>query len=184
MGNHESRSARELMPIVYEELRHLAAHYLANERPGQTLESTALVHEVWLKLEHEEKRKFNDPHHFYCAAAAAMRRILIDHARSKKTVKHGGNLFRTTLGDVASAEQMPTDDLIALDEALAELAEEDPDAVRLVELRFFAGFQHNEAAKIMGLSRKQADNLWAYARAWLYAAVQKKLGAMHAPKSP
>lgn len=176
--------AEAFMPVVYEELRHLAAHYLSNERPGQTLEATALVHEAWLKMEHDVKREFNDPHHFYCAAATAMRRILIDKARSKKSQKHGGDLFRTTLGDAALAEQLPTDDLIALDEALAQLVEEDPDAVRLVELRFFAGFQHNEAAKIMGLTRRQADNLWAYARAWLFDAIHKNLGAMHAPKSP
>lgn len=184
MENGEARSVAELMPVVYDELRRLAAYYLANERPGQTLEATALVHEVWLKMEHQVKQEFNDPHHFYCAAATAMRRILIDTARSKKSQKHGGDLFRTTLGDVALAEQLPSDDLIALDEALAELAKEDPDAVRLVELRFFVGFRHNEAAKIMGLTRRQADNLWAYARAWLYDAIQKNLGAIHAPKPP
>lgn len=184
MGNLEPGSAAELMPEVYEELRHLAAYYLANEHPGQTLEATALVHEVWLRMEHEARRKFNDPHHFYCAAATAMRRILIDNARRKHASKHGGDLNRTTLNDVAPAELMPPDDLIALDEALAQLADEDPEAVRLVELRFFAGFGHQEAAKIMGLTRRQADVLWAYARAWLFNAVKRNLCAMHAPKSP
>jgi RNA polymerase sigma factor (TIGR02999 family) len=173
-----------LLPLVYNELRRLAARKLANERPGQTLEATALVHEAWLKLIHEEGRSYSDPTHFYCAAATAMRRILIDHARRRNTPKHGGDLCRTTLGDVAPAELMPTDDLIALDEALSQLAEEDPDAVRLVELRFFTGLRHQEAARLMGITRRQADGLWAYARAWLYEAVQTNLGAMQAPKSP
>lgn len=184
MGKKEPGTATELMPEVYEELRHLAAYYLTNERPGQTLDATALVHEAWLKLEHEVRRNFNDPHHFYCAAATAMRRILIDNARRKQTPKHGGDLHRTTLGEYAPAEQMPSDALIALDEALAQLAEEDPEAVRLVELRFFAGFGHQESAKIMGITRKSADGLWAYARAWLFNAVRQNLGAMHGAKSP
>ena len=174
----------ELLPLVYDELRRLAAHKLGGERPGQTLEATALVHEAWLRLEHEKNRKFNDPKHFYCAAATAMRRILIDNARRKNTPKHGGDLSRTTLGDVAPAELMPSDDLIALDEALVALAKEDPDAARLVELRFFVGLGHQESAKLMGISRRQADGLWVYARAWLYDAVQQTLGAMHTPKSP
>lgn len=177
-------TAEEMLSLVYDELRHLAAHRLANERPGQTLEATALVHEAWLKLAHEDERRFADPNHFYCAAATAIRRILIDNARRKKSIKHGGDLLRTTLGDVAPAELMATDELVALDEALALLTEEDADAARLVELRFFAGFGHQESAKIMGLTRRQADSLWAYARAWLYDSVQKNLGANHTPKSP
>lgn len=176
-------TAEEMLSLVYEELRILAAHRLANERPGQTLEATALVHEAWLKLASEHERQFTDPKHFYFAAAKAMRRILIDNARRKNTSKRGGDLQRTTLGDVAPAELMPTDDLVALDEALAQLAEEDGEAARLVELRFFAGFGHQEAAKIMDLTRRQADSLWAYARAWLYDSVQKKLGANHTPKT-
>ena len=180
----DPQAAEELLPLVYGELRRLAAHRLANERPGQTLEATALVHEVWLKLAHEQDRKFNDPKHFYCAAATAMRRILIDNARRKKTPKHGGDLYRTTLGDVAPAALMPSDELIALDEALAQLAEEDADAARLVELRFFVGLSHQESAEIMAISRRQADGLWSYARAWLYEATQNNLGAMHMSKSP
>lgn len=165
---------------VYNELRHIAACQLANENPGQTLGATALVHEAWLRLAHTQGREFNDAHHFFSAAAKAMRHIIIDNARRKKAVIHGGNLHRTTLGDVAPAELVPSDDLIALDEALAQLAEVSPDAARLVELRFFAGFQHQESATIMGLTRGQADDLWAYARAWLYDAVNENLSAMHA----
>lgn len=179
-----THSSEEMVSLVYDELRHLAAHRLASERPGQTLEATALVHEAWLKLAKEHDRTFNDPKHFYYAAATAIRRILIDNARRKKTPKHGGDLHRTALGDVAPAEQVPTDDLIALDEALAQLAEEDADAARFVELRFFAGFGHQESARMMGISRRKADGLWAYARAWLYDRVQKNRGAIHAPKSP
>lgn len=169
---------------VYDELRHLAAHHLANERPGQTLEATALVNEAWLKLAQEDNRLFNDPHHFYCAAATAMRRILIDNARRKRTPKHGGDLHRTTLSDFVPAELMPSDELIALDEAMAQLAEVSADAVRLIELRFFAGFKHQESAKIMNLTRGEADSLWAYARSWLFDAVNKNLSAMNDPKSP
>ena len=183
-GGGKPGSGEDFVSRVYTELRHLAAHYLANERPGQTLEATALVNEAWMRLANQQGLEFNDPHHFYCVAARAMRRILIENARKKKAVKHGGNLHRTTLGDAVPAELMPTDDLIALDEALARLAEEDPEAVRLIELRFFAGFGHQEAAKIMGITRRQADGLWAYARAWLFNAVQKNIGAMHAPKTP
>lgn len=167
---------------VYDELRHLAAHHLANEHPGQTLEATALVNEAWLKLARDDERLFNDPHHFFCTAAKAMRRILIDNARRKKAPMHGGDLRRTLLTDAAPAESMPSDQLIALDEAMAELAEVAADAARLVELRFFAGFKHQEAAKIMGLTRSQADHLWVYARTWLFGAVSKNLSAMQGKK--
>jgi len=183
-GNEKPQPGNAFVSKVYNELRHLAAHRLANERPGQTLEATALVNEAWVKLAQEENRLYNDPNHFYCAAATAMRRILIDNARRKKTPKHGGDLCRTTLSDTAPAELMPSDELIALDEALAQLAEVSADAVRLIELRFFAGFKHQESAKIMGLTRGEADSLWAYARSWLFDAVKKNLSAMNTSKSP
>jgi RNA polymerase sigma factor (TIGR02999 family) len=180
----EPRAAAELLPAVYTELRLLAARRMANERPGQTLQATALVHEAWLRLEREEGRRWNDSHHFFCAAATAMRRILIENARRKNSRKHGGHLHRVNLADMNLAEQLPSDDLLALDEALAQLTEEDEQAARLVELRFFAGLGHQEAAQVMRISRRQADGLWAYARAWLFEALQKDLGAKHAPKSP
>ena len=176
--------ATKLLPVVYEELRRLAARKLAQEKPGQTLQATALVHEAWLRLVREEDRNWNDPQHFFCAAAAAMRRILIDNARRKKSPKHGGDLQRVNLDDVAPAELLRPDDLLALDEALEKLAVEDADAARLVDLRCFAGLGHQEAAQIMGLTRREADGLWAYARAWLFEAMRKEIGANRDPASP
>jgi len=183
-GPEAPRSAPELLPLVYEELRRLAAQKLAQEKPGQTLQATALVHEAWLRLLREEDRTWNDPKHFFCAAATAMRRILIENARRKRSPKHGGDLHRVTLADVAPAELLPSDDLLALDEALDRLAAEDAPAAKLVDLRFFAGLGHQEAAQIMGLTRREADGLWAYARAWLFEAIRKDFGANGGSKSP
>jgi RNA polymerase sigma factor (TIGR02999 family) len=179
-----ARSPDALLPVVYEELRRLAAHKLAQEKPGQTLQATALVHEAWLRLVREEDRHWNDSKHFFCAAATAMRRILIENARRKNSPKHGGDLQRVNLDDVAPAELLPSDDLLALDEALQKLAAEDADAARLVDLRFFAGLRHQQAAQLLGLSRREADGLWAFARAWLFAAMRKELGANRDPPSP
>ena len=180
----EAHTSAELLPLVYEELRRLAAQKLCQEKPGQTLQATALVHEAWLRLVREEDRKWNDPQHFFCAAATAMRRILIENARRKKSPKHGGDLHRVNLEDVAPAELLRSDELLALDEALEKLAAEDADAARLVELRCFAGLGHQEAAQLMGLTRREADGLWAYARAWLFEAMRKEFGANGAPTSP
>jgi RNA polymerase sigma factor (TIGR02999 family) len=180
----DPKAAEELLPLVYDELRRLAARKLAQERPGQTLQATALVHEAWLRLVREEDRNWKDSEHFFCAAATAMRRILIDNARRKKSPKHGGDLQRMDLDDAAPAELLPSDELLALDEALEKLAAEDADAARLVDLRFFAGLGHQEAAQLMGLSRREADGLWAYARAWLLEAMRKESGANGPPTSP
>jgi len=180
----EPRAAEELLPAVYTELRQLAARRMAQERPGQTLQATALVHEAWLRLKREEGRQWNDSHHFFCAAAQAMRRILIENARRKHSPKHGGHLRRITLTDVSLAEQLPSEDLLAVDEALTHLAADDNSAARLVELRFFVGLGHQEAARMMGITRREADGLWAYARAWLFEAVQKDFGANEPPASP
>jgi RNA polymerase sigma factor (TIGR02999 family) len=180
----DPKAAEELLPLVYDELRKLAAHKLAQERPGQTLQATALVHEAWLHLVREEDRKWNDSQHFFCAAATAMRRILIDNARRKKSPKHGGDLERVDLEDAAPAALLPSDELLALDEALEKLAAEDAEAARLVDLRCFAGFGHQEAAQVMGLTRREADGLWAYARAWLFEAMRKESGANGPPTSP
>jgi RNA polymerase sigma factor (TIGR02999 family) len=174
-GTEASQSASKMLPLVYEELRRLAARRLAQERPGQTLQATALVHEAWLRLVREEDRKWHDPQHFFCAAATAMRRILTDNARRKKSPKHGGDLHRTELDDVAPAELLPAAELLALDEALEKLAAEDAEAARLVDLRYFVGLGHQEAAHIMGISRRQADGLWAYARAWLFKEMKGAL---------
>jgi RNA polymerase sigma factor (TIGR02999 family) len=167
------RAAEELLPLVYDELRRLAGQKLAGEKPGQTLQATALVHEAWLRLVREADRNWRNPEHFFCAAATAMRRILIDNARRKDSAKHGGDLQRVELTDVAPAELLPPDDLLALDEALEKLAAEDPDAARLVDLRCFAGLGHQEVAQLLGLTRREADGLWAYARAWLFAELRR-----------
>jgi RNA polymerase sigma factor (TIGR02999 family) len=164
----EAPNSAELLPLVYDELRHLAAQKLSHENPGQTLQATALVHEAWLRLTREDGRKWNGPRHFFYAAAEAMRRILIENARRKQHLKHGGQMHRVNLDDITPASPMKPDELLALDEALERLAAEDPDAARLVELRFFAGLRHQEAAEIMGITRRAADGLWAYARTWLF----------------
>ena len=179
-----AQAAEELLPLVYDELRRLAAHKLAQERPGQTLQATALVHEAWLRLVREEDRSWNDSTHFFCAAATAMRRILIENARRKKSAKHGGDLVRVNLENVAPAVPVRSEELLALDEALERLAVEDADAARFVDLRCFAGLGHQEAAQIMGLSRGEADALWAYARAWLFEALRKESSANRASPSP
>lgn len=168
----EPQAASQLLPVVYGELRRLAAQKLAREKPGQTLDATGLVHEAYLRLvgDEEARRPFKDRSHFFAAAAAAMRRILIDRARRKLAQKHGGTLKRQPLEAVAAAE--PDEDLLALDEALKKLATQDPVKARLVELRYFAGLTGDEAAEVLGISPSTADRHWAYARAWLRAEVR------------
>ena len=173
-GENDPKSGGELLSTLYAELRQLAAQRLAHERPGQTLQATALVHEAWLRLTREDGRKWNGSRHFFCAAAQAMRRILIENARRKQRVKHGGELQRVNLEDLTPASPMRADELLALDEALGRLATEDSEAARLVELRFFAGLGHQEAAEIMGINRRAADGLWAYARTWLFAEMHRE----------
>lgn len=168
----DANAASQLLPLVYDELRRLAALKLAHEKPGQSLQPTALVHEAYLRLvgDQEKPRPFNDRNHFFAAAAAAMRRILIDNARRKRARKHGGGLERQQLDAVAAPE--PDEDLLALDEALEKLASQDPIKARLVELRYFAGLTGDEAAEVLGISPTTADRHWAYARAWLRAEVR------------
>ncbi len=180
----DSKAAEELLPLVYEELRKLAAHRMANEPPGQTLQPTALVHEAWLRLVEVEGARFANRAHFFAAAAQAMRRILIENARRKQSPKYGGGLQRVALEEAGAVQRLRPDELLALDEALEKLAAEDPEAARLVDLRYFVGLGHQEAAEIMGISRRQADVLWAYARAWLFEQMRKEFGAKKAPASP
>ena len=170
----DPKAAERLLPLVYDELRKLAAQKLAHEKPGQTLQATALVHEAYLRLAGDETgRPWNSRGHFFAAAAEAMRRILVDHARRKQAEKHGGDRVRVELpGDVA-APVGPSHDLLALDDALDVLGRHDPDAARLVTLRYFAGLSHQDAADAMGISRGTADRLWALARAWLYRRLTK-----------
>jgi RNA polymerase sigma factor (TIGR02999 family) len=163
-------AAAELLPLVYDELRKLAAQKLAHEKQGHTLQATALVHEAYLRLVgQEEPRSYRDRGHFF-AAAAAMRRILIDNARRKRTRKRGGDLRRQSLEAVVAPE--PDDELLALDEALQKLAAVDPKKAKLVELRYFAGLTGEQAAEVLGISPTTADRHWAYARAWLQAEVR------------
>jgi RNA polymerase sigma factor (TIGR02999 family) len=164
-------AAAQLLPLVYDELRKLAAQKLAREKPGQTLQATALVHEAYLRLMGQDQpHSYQDRGHFFAAAAAAMRRILIDNARRKRTQKRGGNLRRQPLEAVAAPE--PDDELLALDEALQKLAATDPKKAKLVELRYFAGLTGEQVAEVLGISPSTADRHWAYARAWLQAEVR------------
>jgi RNA polymerase sigma factor (TIGR02999 family) len=166
----DAGAADQLLPLVYEELRKLAAARLAQEKPGHTLEATALVHEAYLRLVGAERRPFQDRGHFFAAAATAMRRILIESARRKLARKRGGGAVRQPLGEPAAPE--PDDELLALDEALRRFAVIDPDKARLVELRYFAGLTADEAAQVLGISPSTADRHWAYARAWLQTEVR------------
>jgi RNA polymerase sigma factor (TIGR02999 family) len=167
------QSSDELLPLVYEELRKLAAARLANERAGQTLQPTALVHEAWIKLSGSERQSWNGRAHFFGAAAVAMRRILIDRARRRNRIRHGGGLQRINLDSVDVA--MTTDDqtLLELDNALQKLALDSPERAQLVDLRFFAGLTLAEAAKVRGISLATAKRHWAYARAWLLCELER-----------
>ena len=163
-----SARAADLLPQVYEELRKLAAHKLAGETPGQTLQATALVHEVWLRLAGTGDSQWQDRTHFLAAAAEAMRHILIDNARRKKRVRHGGGLARVNLEDVDIAGTADDDALLRVDEALTKFSAEDPVKAALVKLRYFVGMSVPEAAAALGMSESTAKRAWAYARAWLY----------------
>lgn len=171
----ESAATEALLPLVYDELRNLATARLAQERVGQTLQPTALVHEAYLKLiAHEAAPDWENRRHFFAAAAEAMRRILIDRARSKQSVRHGGQLQRQEFRDDFVVDDCCcSEDLIALSEALDELAQHDPAAAELVKLRYFAGLSHHDAALALQISRRTADRYWALARAWLYRRLKE-----------
>jgi RNA polymerase sigma factor (TIGR02999 family) len=165
---NDSRAAEELAPLVYEELRRLASQRLAQEKPGQTLGATALVHEAYLRLvDVDDVQQWNSRGHFFAAAAEAMRRILIDSARKKKAQKRGGGWERNEIVDVALAVDSGSDQLFAVDEALSKLAAHEPETAKLVELRFFAGLTLPQAAEMLEISLRTANRQWSYARAWL-----------------
>jgi RNA polymerase sigma factor (TIGR02999 family) len=168
----EPQAADRLLSLVYGELRRLAAQKLAREKPGHTLEATALVHEAYVRLfdANGDGQHWDSRRHFFAAAAEAMRRILIDNARRKLAVKHGGDRRREILSDIASA--IPDNELIELDGALEKLTAQDPIKARLVELRYFAGLTGEQAAKVLGISPSTADRHWAYARSWLQAEIR------------
>jgi RNA polymerase sigma factor (TIGR02999 family) len=167
----DTKAADKLLPLVYEELRRLAAHKMSHEPPGQTLQATALVHEAYIRLVGSEARNWNSRTHFFAAAAEAMRRILIDNARRKQRLKRGGGQDKVDLDGAELAIEAPSDDLIALDEALAKLASTDKVKADLVKLRYFAGLTLEQAAGILGLSQTTAKRQWTYARAWLYRQI-------------
>lgn len=166
-------AAERLLPLVYDELRKLAAHRLAHEKPGQTLQATALVHEAYLRLvTGEDARRWEHRGHFFAAAAEAMRRILVENARRKKRLKRGGDRRRLDLDEVADQAERADERLLAIHEALDALDREDPQAAQIVKLRFFAGLSVTDAADALGISRASAYEQWAYARAWLRCKVR------------
>jgi RNA polymerase sigma factor (TIGR02999 family) len=174
MEREEPHAAEQLLPLVYEELRQLAAQKLAQEKPGQTLQATALVHEAYLRLlKGNQAQHWNSRRHFYAAAAEAMRRILVESARARGSLKRGGDRARLDLENLALASPERPEDLLALDEALSRLATVEPEAAELVHLRYFAGQTMTAAADLLGLSLRSTHRLWAYAKAWLLHELER-----------
>jgi RNA polymerase sigma factor (TIGR02999 family) len=174
----DAKAADELLPLVYQELRRLAAHKMANEAPGQTLQPTALVHEAYLRLVGaNQPQQWEGRGHFFAAAAEAMRRILVDRAREKKALKRGGNWERVEIDAVELLSPMPDEELLVLDEALNRLATVDTRAAEMVKLCFFVGLTQEEAARELGVSVSTAERVWGFARAWLLREVRKERGA-------
>jgi RNA polymerase sigma factor (TIGR02999 family) len=169
----DPKAADQLLPLVYDELRRLAAHKMANEAPGHTLQPTALVHEAWLRLVGSEAEgQFQSRAHFFAAAAEAMRRILIERARRKRAVRHGGNQRRVDIQEVDVASPDHDDQLLALNEALDKLAAQHKAEAELVKLRYFVGMTNEEAADMLGISPRTAKYYWTHARAWLYREME------------
>ena len=167
-------AADQLLPLVYEELRRLAAHKMANEAAGQTLQPTALVHEAWLRLVGNENQKWDGRAHFFAAAAEAMRRILIDRARRKRAIRHGGDQQRVDIQEVDVASAADDDQVLAVSEALDKLAVEHKVEAELVKLRYFVGMTNEEAAEVLGISPRSAKYYWTHARAWLYGEIRRE----------
>ena len=169
----DPHAAEKLLPLVYDELRKLAAHKMAQEAPGQTLQATALVHEAFIRLvDHAQDHDWDSRGHFFAAAAESMRRILIDSVRRKQRIKRGGDVQRRPLDECALSIADPPEELLDLDAALEKLAQHHPAQAQLVKLRYFAGLTNVEASKILGIAPSTADKYWAYARAWLYREIK------------
>jgi RNA polymerase sigma factor (TIGR02999 family) len=172
MHPDEVQTTEQLLPLVYAELRRLAAHKMASENPNQTLQPTALVHEAWLKLGGEQNWPWRNRNHFFAAAAEAMRRILTDNAKRKLRVRHGGGQQRVDLDDCATAAESEADHILAVSEALEKFARLDPQRAELVKLRYFVGLTFEEAAEVLGISEPTAKRYWSFARAWLYEEIR------------
>lgn len=170
----DAKATDELLPLVYEELRLLAAQKLLHEPPGQTLQATALVHEAYIRLIGDEPQSWENRGHFFAAAAEAMRRILVDRARHKKSEKRGGLRRKLDMDPTEVASEDHSDKLITLDEALTRLADRDPEVAQLVKLRYFAGLTEDQAAEVLGISRRTATRYWSYARLWLYREIAQE----------
>jgi len=179
--NGDPKAAEELLPLVYEELRKLAFVRMANEKPGQTLQPTALVHEAWLKIAGDGNEHFANRRHFFKAAAGAMQQILIDIARRKQRLKHGANLVGEELHESRIAMSVPSEELLAVNDALAGLTLEDPQVAEVVQMRYFVGMTVPEIAAALGLAPRTVDRHWAFARAWLKRTIRTSLSG---PASP
>jgi len=172
----DAKAAEELLPMVYDELRRLAASKMASEKPGQTLQPTALVHEAWLRLVGNESQ-WNSRGHFFGAAAEAMRRILIENARRKRAARHGGGQARLDINDVQIAAAARDDEMLAVNDALERFAKRDPQKAELVKLRYFVGLTTEEAAEVLGVSIPTADRWWNFSRAWLFEEIEREQNA-------
>ncbi len=175
IGRNEEGAAEKLLPLVYSELRRLAGARMAHEMSGHTLQPTALVHEAWLRLVKDGDRTWQNRGHFFGAAAEAMRRILIERARHRSRLKHGGGQARLNIEDLELAETTPDDKILLVDEALAQLKVEDPELERIVVLKFFGGLSNEEVAESLGLAKRSLDRQWAYARAWLFRRISEEI---------
>lgn len=169
----DPQAPEQLLPLVYDELRKLASHRMAGESAGHTLQATALVHEAWLRLVGSSEDGFENRAHFFAAAAEAMRRILVDHARRKQSLKRGSGVIHQEFDESAIMLSAPPDELLAIHEALDTLAQEDPSAAELVKLRYFVGMTMEEAASAMSMAPRSAERLWTYARVWLKREIRK-----------
>ena len=169
-------AAEELLPLVYQALRHLAAVHMAREQPGQTLQATALVHEAWMRLSRQAGQRWENRGHFFAAAAEAMRRILIEGARRKARIKHGGGQLRVDLDELQLAAASPDEQMLLLDEALGKLQLEDPQKCRIVVMKFFGGMSGAEIAGVLGVTERTVERQWAFAKAWLLIEIKKLAG--------